>query len=123
MKSWFVTTVIIVCADFDVVESYLRQYMADDWESITSMGEYLQGMDEVIHLVNITLTAFPDIKLHIVDTFCDGNDVDGYKTSMPVLHTATHTGYHPVFGEPTGKTLTWYGVPNTFIKKIKGEWK
>ena len=97
--------------------------MADDWESITSMGEYLQGMDEVIHLVNITLTAFPDIKLHIVDTFCDGNDVDGYKTSMPVLHTGTHTGYHPVFGEPTGKTLTWYGVPNTFIKKIKGEWK
>merc|ERR1712079_384740 len=81
--------------DFDVVESYLRRYMADDWESITSMGEYLQGIDEVICLVNTTLTAFPDIKLHIMDTFCDGNDIDGYKTSMPVLHTATHTGYHP----------------------------
>ena len=70
----------------------MRQYMTDDWESITVMGEYLQGMDQLIGLVNTTLIAFPDIKLHIVDTFCEGNDIDGYKTTMPVLHTATHTG-------------------------------
>merc|ERR1711862_738170 len=45
--------------DFDTVEFYLREYMADDWESITSMGEYLQGMDEVIRLVNIPSTPSP----------------------------------------------------------------
>ena len=97
--------------------------MVDDWESINVMGEYIRGIDEVIRLVNETLTAFPDIKLHIVDTFCEGNDVDGYKTTMPVIHTATHLGYHPVFGAPTGKTATWYGVPNCFIKNIDGQWK
>jgi hypothetical protein len=70
-----------------------------------------------------TLKAFPDMKLHIVDTFCEGNDIDGYKTTMPVIHTATHLGYHPVFGEPTGRELTWYGVPNCFIKNIDGQWK
>ena len=112
-----------MCADFDKIESYLRQYMVDDWESISVMGEYVRGMDELIRLVNITLMAFPDIQLHIVDTFCEGNDIDGYKTTMPVIHTATHLGYHPVFGSPTGKTLTWYGVPNCFIKNFDGQWK
>jgi len=109
--------------DFGKVESYLRQYMVDDWESINVMGEYVRGMDDLIRLVNETLAAFPDIKLHIVDTFCEGNDVDGYKTTMPVIHTATHLGYHPVFGSPTGRTATWYGVPNCFIKNIDGQWK
>jgi len=109
--------------NFDKVESYLRQYMVEDWESISVMGEYVRGMDELIRLVNVTLLAFPDIELHIVDTFCEGNDIDGYKTTMPVIHTATHLGYHPVFGSPTGKTLTWYGVPNCFIKNFDGQWK
>ena len=112
-----------VAVDFDVVEGYLRQYMTEDWESITVMGEYLRGMDQLIELVNTTLVAFPDIQLHIVDSFCEGNDIDGYKTSMPVLHTATHTGHHPVFGPPTGRRAAWYGVPNSFIKNINGQWK
>ena len=80
-------------------------------------------MENLTSLVLNTLTAFPDLKLHIVDTFCQGNDIDGYKTTMPVIHTATHLGHHPVFGEPTGKMLTWYGVPNSFIKNVKGDWK
>merc|ERR1712013_437712 len=86
------------------IKSYLHKYMVDDWESIT-------------------FTAFPDIKLHILDTFCEGNDIDGYKTTMPVIHTATHLGHHPLFGAPTGKKLTWYGVPNSFVKNINGNWK
>merc|ERR1712013_417772 len=85
------------------IKSYLHKYMVEEWESITFMGE--------------------DIKVHIVDTFCEGNDIDGYKTTMPVIHTATHLGYHPVFGSPTGKTATWYGVPNCFIKNFDGQWK
>ena len=59
--------------------------MVDDWESITFMGEYIKGMENLTALVLNTLTAFPDIKLHIVDTFCEGNDIDGYKTTMPVI--------------------------------------
>ena len=30
-----------------------------------------------------TKRAFPDLKIHITDSFCVGNDVDGYKTTMP----------------------------------------
>merc|ERR1712018_106432 len=33
--------------DFDKIEGYLRQYMTDDWESISVMGEYVRGMDEL----------------------------------------------------------------------------
>jgi len=109
--------------DPEIVKTYLHKYMVDDWESISSMGEYIRGYDKLEHLTLTTMTAFPDIKLHIVDTFCEGNDIDGYKTTMPVIHTATHTGYHPTFGPPTNKTATWYGVPNCFIKKIDGQWK
>jgi len=105
------------------IKSYLHKYMVEDWESITYMGEYVKGMENLTSLVLNTLTTFPDIKLHIIDTFCKGNDIDGYKTTMPVIHTATHLGHHPVFGEPTGKKLTWYGVPNCFIKNVNGDWK
>merc|ERR1712046_343621 len=62
------------------------------------------------------------LRKYMVDD-CEGNDIDGYKTTMPVIHTATHLGWHSVFGEPTNKTLTWYGVPNCFIKNIDGQWK
>jgi len=31
--------------------------MTEDWESISVMGEYVRGMDELIRLVNITLIA------------------------------------------------------------------
>jgi len=109
--------------DPELIKFYLRKYMVDDWESISPMGEYLRGYEKLEPLVLDTMIAFPDIKLHIVDTFCEGNDIDGYKTTMPVIHTATHLGWHSVFGEPTNKTLTWYGVPNCFIKNIDGQWK
>ena len=110
-------------SDPELIKFYLRKYMVDDWESISPMGEYLRGYEKLEPLVLDTMIAFPDIKLHIVDTFCEGNDIDGYKTTMPVIHTATHLGWHSVFGEPTNKTLTWYGVPNCFIKNIDGQWK
>ena len=48
--------------------------MAEDWESISVLGEYVQGLEAVLELVNITLTAFPDLKLHIVDSFCEGEN-------------------------------------------------
>merc|ERR1711879_719918 len=72
--------------DPELIKFYLRKYMVDDWESISPMGEYLRGYDKLEPLVLDTMIAFPDIKLHIVDTFCEGNDIDGYKTTMPHSH-------------------------------------
>jgi len=109
--------------DFDKIESYLHQYMVDDWETLGIMGEYTRGMDELVRFVKEMLIAFPDMKIHIIDTFCEGNDIDGYKTTMPCINTGTHLGYHPVFGAPTGKKVTWYQIPNCFIKNFDGQWK
>merc|ERR1711862_294316 len=109
--------------DFETIETYLRQFMVDDWESLSVMGEYIRGMDELINFTRTMLTAFPDMQIHIIDVFCEGNDEDGYKTTMPCINTGTHLGYHPVFGPPTGKTVTWYQIPNCFIKNSDGQWK
>ena len=46
--------------------------MTSEWQSVTNFGKYLHGMDTLKELVMQTLNAFPDIKLHIVDTFCEG---------------------------------------------------
>ena len=97
--------------------------MVDDWESLSIRGEYIRGMDELINFTRTMLTAFPDMQIHIIDVFCEGNDLDGYKTTMPCINTGTHLGYHPVFGEPTGKRVTWYQIPNCFIKNFDGQWK
>ena len=32
----------LVCADPATIKSYLHKYMVEDWESITSMGEYIK---------------------------------------------------------------------------------
>merc|ERR1712004_153304 len=41
------------------IKSYLHKYMVEDWESITFMGEYIKGMENLTTLVLNTLTAFP----------------------------------------------------------------
>ena len=56
------------------MEHYIRQYMDEDWESISVLGEYSRGLEAVLQLVNTTLTAFPDLRLHILDSFCEGED-------------------------------------------------
>merc|ERR1712136_604847 len=55
--------------DPEIVKTNLRKYMVDDWESISSMGEYIRGYDKLEDLTLTTMNAFPDIKLHILDTF------------------------------------------------------
>merc|ERR1712227_390416 len=109
--------------DPELIKFYLRKYMVDDWESISPMGEYLRGYEKLEPLVLDTMIAFPDIKLHIVDTFCEGNDIDGYKTTMPVIHTATHLGWHSVFGEPTNMTDSLALYSQLGVSPPEEKWK
>ena len=37
----------------------------------------------MLELVNTTLTAFPDLKLHILDIFCVGEDQKYFKIVCP----------------------------------------
>merc|ERR1711962_588190 len=101
----------------------LRKYMTMNWQSVTIFGEYLEGFDSLVNLVVSTRKAFPDLKLHMTDCFCYGNDEDGYKATMPLIHSATHMGHHPKLGAPTGKKVTWAGIPNSFVKKVDGSWR
>jgi len=105
------------------IDSKLEKYMTRDWQSVSSYGLYLSGMKELKQLLSDFLGAFPDLRLHITDVFCEGNDIDGYKTTMASVHTATHLGKSRLFGPPTGKAVKWQGIANCFIKNFNGQYK
>ena len=100
----------------------LHEHFYTDWES-TSNGKYYRGMSALEQLVNGTKKAFPDLKIHITDAFCVGNDVDGYKTIMPDVLVGTHTGPSALFGPPTGKVATWSGMALCYVQKVNGRWQ
>ena len=54
------------------VYSKLDEYMTHSWQSVANFGEFVEGMEALQHLVMDTIKAFPDIKVHIVDTYCEG---------------------------------------------------
>ena len=64
------------------VTEALHEHFYVDWES-TSNGKTFRGMHALEILVTSTRNAFPDLKIHITDVVCVGNDIDGYKTVMP----------------------------------------
>merc|ERR1719316_2311482 len=66
-------------------------YFIPEWQS---MSDWLGG--------------FPDVFIRVADIFCDGNDEAGYKTTMPYVLTATHTGWSKAWGEPTGKKVQYH---------------
>ena len=59
--------------------------------------------------------------LYVADVFCDGNDDVGYKTTMPYVLTATHTGWSKAYGAPSGRPIKYHGIANCFIKQIDGQ--
>lgn len=60
----------------------------------------------------------------MADCFCTGNDDDGYKTTMPYVLTATHTGWSKAFGAPSGRAVKYHGIANCFIKRNgAGQWQ
>ena len=104
------------------VTEALHEHFYAEWES-TSNGKYFRGMRVLEQLVEATRTAFPDLKIHITDVFCVGNDIDGYKTIMPDVLVGTHLGPSAMFGPPTGKTATWSGMALCYVQNVGGRWQ
>ena len=75
------------------------------------------GMAALKELVWRTKRAFPDLRIHVTDVFCTGNDVDGYKTTMPDVLTGTNTG-PSAFGPPTGRKVAYNGIAVCFVQKV-----
>ena len=106
----------------DQVREALHAFFYDGWES-TSNGKFYKGMESLEGLVFATREAFPDLKIHITDVACVGNDIDGYKTMMPDILTGTHLGNSALFGPATGKHATWSGMALCYVQQVAGRWQ
>lgn len=104
------------------INASLHEYFYEEWES-TSNGKGFRGMAALEKLVWDTKRAFPDLRIHITDAFCVGNDVDGYKTIMPDVLVGTHLGPSGLFGAPTGKRATWSGMALCYVQRVRGRWQ
>lgn len=96
----------------------------DNFQMATSWGTRVLGMDALKRAVYSQMRAFPDIQIHISDCQCDGNDVSGYKCSMPDILTGTNLG-PSAYGPATGKWARWTGMVQSYIKRNPkdGKWR
>ena len=104
------------------VTQALHEYFYEGWES-TSNGKYFKGMRALEELVFSTRRTWPDLKIHITDALCVGNDIDGYKTIMPDILTGTHRGASKLFGPATGKQASWSGMALCYVQRVAGRWQ
>lgn len=105
------------------INGSLHEHFYEGWESTSTFGRRAKGMKSLETLVWNTKRAFPDLKIHITDVVCVGNDVDGYKTIMPDVLVGTHLGPSEMYGEPTHKSATWAGLALCYVQKVNGKWQ
>jgi len=118
---WVINTTDEVWNTRQDINASLEKYFYHDWSSTSSWGHKVSGMDTLKNLVASTLVAFPDLKIHITDVFCYGNDVDGYKTVMPDILVGTNLG-PSAYGPATGKSVRYSGTAVCYVQKVKGRW-
>ena len=51
-----------------------------------------------------------------------GNDIDGYKTTMPDVLTGTNLGPSG-FGPPTGRKVAYNGIAVCYVQRVGGRWQ
>lgn len=103
----------------------IDHYYVDDSAINEGAGETIEGKEAIIESSLQAQAAFPDLEVKIIDVFWEGNEEDGYKTTMPSYLEGTNTG-HSEFGPPTGKKLTKgnnMAIANCLVEKIDGEWQ
>jgi len=106
---------------WDATEAAIAKYYAEDWKSV-GIGSLINGRSGLRHFAKQRLEGFPNVVIHVPDVFCEGNDVSGYKTTMPYVVTETNTG-PSMFGPATGRSIRYHGIANCFIKKTRnGDW-
>ncbi len=81
------------------------------------------GRDKVIADTIKTLNAFPDIRLYADDVIWSGNEEDGFHSSHRISWMGHNRG-HSIYGPPTGRKVTRYGVAHCLVKenRIVEEW-
>lgn len=109
--------------DPKTTEEAINKYFAPHWQSVRNFGTYIDGREGLRAFMKDWLTGFPDVFIYMSDVWCEGNDIAGYKTTMPYVLTATNTGPTDTYGPATGKKIKYHGIANCFVAKVDGQWQ
>jgi len=106
------------------VDAAIDKYFHKDYYNAGSWGRRGVGKKALRDAVLSEMRAFPDIKIHITDCVCKGNDLDGYKCAMPDVLTGTNLG-PSAYGPATGKYARWTGLVESIVQKDAetGQWQ
>ena len=107
----------------EAVNRSLHEHFYAEWETTSTFGKKIRGMASLEKVVWGTKKAFPDLRIHITDVTCIGNDIDGYKTIMPDVLVGTHTGFSEMYGQPTNRSASWAGLAFCYVQKVHGRWQ
>jgi hypothetical protein len=100
-------------------------YYVDDAAIQEGTGERIEGKEAIIESTREGLAPFPDLEIKILDVFWEGNEEDGYKTTMPSYRVGTNLEPSS-YGPPTGKKLDRsnnMAIANCLVEKIDGVWQ
>jgi len=106
------------------VDAAIEKYFHEEYLDAGSWGRRIIGKKALRDAVLGEMRAFPDIKIHITDCVCKGNDNDGYKCAMPDVLTGTNLGPSS-YGPPTGRFARWTGLVESLVKRnpATGQWQ
>jgi len=106
------------------VDEAIEKYFREGYWNAGSWGKRGIGKKALRDAVFGEMRAFPDIKIHITDCLCRGNDNEGYKCAMPDVLEGTNLG-PSAYGPATGRYARWTGLVESFVKKneVTGQWQ
>jgi len=106
------------------VDAAIDKYFHKDYVNAGSWGRRAIGKKALREAVLAEMRAFPDIRIHITDCVCKGNDIDGYKCAMPDILDGTNMG-QSAYGPATGKYARWTGIVESLVQKNakSGQWQ
>jgi hypothetical protein len=88
-------------------------------------GKKLTSPEQVMLGILSMEAAFPDLKVHITESFASGDEANGFKVYQRSYCEGTNLGPSE-FGLPTGNKLdeiNSFGQTIYILKKVQGTWK
>ena len=88
-------------------------------------GAKITGPEGIVNEFLAMQAAFPDMRVHVRESFAHGNTEEGFAVYQRSWCEGTNTGTSR-FGPPTGKTLNEtnsMGQTVYMFQKIRGQWK
>jgi len=106
------------------VEGAIDKYFHKDYVDAGSWGKRVIGKKALKNVIFAQMRAFPDLRIHITDCMCKGNDINGYKCAMPDVLTGTNLG-PSAYGPATGRYARWTGMVQSLVQKdpASGQWQ